>query len=308
MHDIWNPWHGCTKCSEGCRNCYMYALDEMRGVERPSSECFRTKQFDYPLKKDRHKQYKIKPGERIRVNMTSDTFLKDADPWRDEMWDIIRQRPDVIFWLLTKRPERVIDCLPPDWGDGWDNVSMNITCENQEMFTKRLPHIIDIPAKHKGLCLAPLISDIDLTPLFESSCKIDEIGCGGENYNDPRPCRYEWVKHISDTCAKYKVNFCWYETGTKLIYENKLYFMPQKSIQSEQAYLAGLNHHFNDITFSLKFPDGQPVTNPYTKVYNIGRCLHCSNAEMCNGCSSCGACEHIRLVTFKELQKLRLNS
>ena len=24
MHDIWNPWHGCLKYSEGCKNCYMY--------------------------------------------------------------------------------------------------------------------------------------------------------------------------------------------------------------------------------------------------------------------------------------------
>lgn len=30
MHDIWNPWHGCRKCSEGCRNCYMYYLDSLR--------------------------------------------------------------------------------------------------------------------------------------------------------------------------------------------------------------------------------------------------------------------------------------
>ena len=30
MHDIWNPWHGCIKCSEGCQNCYMYYLDSLR--------------------------------------------------------------------------------------------------------------------------------------------------------------------------------------------------------------------------------------------------------------------------------------
>ena len=31
MHDIWNPWHGCKKCSEGCEKCYMYFLDAQRG-------------------------------------------------------------------------------------------------------------------------------------------------------------------------------------------------------------------------------------------------------------------------------------
>ena len=30
MHDTWNPWHGCKKISEGCANCYMYFLDQIR--------------------------------------------------------------------------------------------------------------------------------------------------------------------------------------------------------------------------------------------------------------------------------------
>lgn len=29
--DIWNPWHGCHKYSEGCDHCYMYYLDNERG-------------------------------------------------------------------------------------------------------------------------------------------------------------------------------------------------------------------------------------------------------------------------------------
>lgn len=46
------------------------------------------------------------------VCMTSDFFLPEADPWRDDAWDMIRMRPDVIFFLLTKRPQRVSACLP----------------------------------------------------------------------------------------------------------------------------------------------------------------------------------------------------
>ena len=41
MHDIWNPWHGCIKKSEGCDNCYMYFLDKMR--DRDGSHIYRTK-------------------------------------------------------------------------------------------------------------------------------------------------------------------------------------------------------------------------------------------------------------------------
>ena len=49
-----------------------------------------------------------------RVCMTSDFFLEEADPWRAEVWDIMRQRSDVVFFLLTKRPQRVRECLPPE--------------------------------------------------------------------------------------------------------------------------------------------------------------------------------------------------
>ena len=96
MHDIWNPWHGCRKCSEGCANCYTFFLDRMR--DKNAAEIYRTKTgFDYPLQQKRGGGYKIESGELIRVCMTSDFFLAEADPWRAEAWDIIRQRPDVKF-------------------------------------------------------------------------------------------------------------------------------------------------------------------------------------------------------------------
>lgn len=41
MHDIWNPWHGCKKISEGCQNCYMYSLDKRNG--RNGADIYRTK-------------------------------------------------------------------------------------------------------------------------------------------------------------------------------------------------------------------------------------------------------------------------
>lgn len=121
MHDIWNPWHGCVKKSEGCQNCYMYFLDRQRNAD--GQKIYRVKNnFDYPLHKDKNGAYKVRSGEQIRVCMTSDFFLEEADAWRSEAWKIIKQRPDVVFFLLTKRPERAAFCLPPDWGDGWENV------------------------------------------------------------------------------------------------------------------------------------------------------------------------------------------
>ena len=309
MHDIWNPWHGCTKCSAGCQNCYMYALDEMREVKTPSDICRKTGSFNYPLQKSRAtRDYKVRPGERIRVNMTSDTFLADADEWRPEMWKIIKKRSDVIFWLLTKRPERVIDNLPSDWDGGYPNVSLNVTCENQEMFEKRMPYILNIPAKHKGLCLAPLISDIELSPLLEK-IQLDEVSIGGENYNHPRPCQWDWVKHIADTCKKFETNFCWYETGTNFWMNGRQYWMSNKHLQTTQAWSAGLNQHYRDINFDLYYEDGTPVPEQdlYKRVYNRYNCLFCSNQFMCNGCSQCGNCTNVSIVSLDELLKEQTN-
>ena len=163
MHDIWNPWHGCIKCSEGCQNCYMFFLDRLR--ERDGAQIYRTRAgFDYPLQRDRSGSYKIQSGELIRVCMTSDFFLEEADPWREDAWDIMSQRPDVKFFLLTKRPQRMAACLPHDWGSGWENVMLNVTCENQRRADQRLPILLNTPAKHKGVMCAPFIGPVSLEP------------------------------------------------------------------------------------------------------------------------------------------------
>ena len=101
MHDIWNPWHGCKKISEGCQNCYMYYLDKAR-ADKSGKEIYKVKaNFDYPLHKNRQGRYKIQSGEMIRICMTSDFFLEEADAWRDDVWKIIKERSDVKFFILT---------------------------------------------------------------------------------------------------------------------------------------------------------------------------------------------------------------
>lgn len=176
LHDIWNPWHGCIKCSEGCQNCYMYFLDRMR--DQNGAEIYKTKSgFSYPLQKDRAGHYKIQSGEQIRVCMTSDFFLEEADPWRAEAWDIMRQRSDVVFFLLTKRPQRVRECLPPDWGSGWDNIFFNVTCENQRRADERIPILFDL-VDDWGY---PIPQEDLYTPHFRVNCETcgSKLICNG---------------------------------------------------------------------------------------------------------------------------------
>ncbi len=78
MHDIWNPWHGCHKISKGCEPCYVRYQDGQRGGN--ASRIFRTKAgLDYPLQRRRDGSYCIQAAELIRVCMTSDFFLEEAD-------------------------------------------------------------------------------------------------------------------------------------------------------------------------------------------------------------------------------------
>ena len=215
LHDIWNPWHGCVKCSEGCQNCYMYFLDRMR--DQNGAEIYKTKSgFSYPLQKDRTGHYKIQSGEQIRVCMTSDFFLEAADPWRVEAWDIMRQRSDVVFFLLTKRPQRVRECLPPDWGSGWDNIFFNVTCENQRRADERIPILFDLPFKHKGIMCAPFIGPVSIRQHLTAG-QIEQVICGGENYDGARPCNFDWVKSLRQECVDANVTFCFIETGTVFI-------------------------------------------------------------------------------------------
>ena len=290
MHSNWNPWHGCIKCSEGCQNCYVYYLDRMRG--KNGADVYRTKTgFGYPLSKDRTGKYRIQSGEMISVCMTSDFFLEEADGWRPEAWDIMRTRSDVIFLLLTKRPERIRNCLPADWGDGWDNVFLNVTCENQRRADERIPILLELPFKHKGLHCAPLLGPLRIGGYLDSG-QIEQVACGGENYGGRRPCDFDWVRALRAECVARDITFCFMETGTAFIKDGKEYFIKSKQEQNLQAYKSGMNHQGRRMAFDLRDSFGLPIPgeNLYKSHY-AKKCGTCSFRIICNGCSDCGGCE-----------------
>ena len=289
MHDIWNPWHGCVKCSEGCENCYMYCLDRRR--DKNGADIYLTANARYPLSKDRKGRYKIQSGEQISVCMTSDFFLEQADQWRGEAWDIMRMRSDVIFYLLTKRPQRVADCLPADWGDGWDNIFFNVTCENQKRADERMPILLELPFKHKGVQVAPMLGPVTLAKYLDSG-QIEQVICGGENYDGMRPCNFDWVKSLREECATRDITFCFVETGTVFIKDGKKYILKGKRLQTQQAFKSGMNYQGRKIDFALVDTWGLPIPEErlYVKHYRK-QCEECAMKLVCNGCSDCGRCE-----------------
>lgn len=287
MRDIWNPWHGCRKVSEGCQHCYMYYLDEQRGMR--GNDVFRvTNNFDYPLHRDSSGNFKIKSGEFLMVSMTSDFFLEEADQWRDEAWDIMKRRSDVVFMLVTKRPERIINHLPNNWGDGWENIWCHVTAENQRRADERIPILLDLPFKHKGVMVAPFIGSVSITK-YLSTEGIENVWCGGENYAGARPLYFSWVKNLSDECKEYDVDFSFYETGNIFIDQHGMRRFIKKSEQRKAAYLCGLNYestkkqHFDIDNFQISLFD-----TPKTFKED---CQYCVKQKFCAGCSNCGKCK-----------------
>lgn len=292
MHDIWNPWHGCKKCSEGCEHCYMYYLDKIHN--KNGADIYRTKAgFYYPLQRFQDGRFKVRSGEKIRVCMTSDFFLEEADAFRDEAWDIMWQRPDVVFFLLTKRPERVAECLPADWGDGWKNVFFNVTCENQRRADERIPILLELPFVHKGIFCAPLLGSIHIEQYLQGK-QIEQVVCGGENYDGARPCHFEWVQELGAQCRMHNVTFCFMETGTYFVKDAKRYHLKNKRLQSKMAHQSGVSFEGKPIDFILTDCLGLPIPQEllYFPQYREN-CQTCGSRLICNGCSACGGCSEV---------------
>ena len=279
----------------------MYYLDKTHGGG-DSSVVTKTSGFYYPLAKNRNGSFKIKSGEMIRVCMTSDFFVEGADAWRDEAWGIIHDRPDVKFFLLTKRPERAEQCLPRDWGSGWENVFFNVTCENQRRADERIPLLHSLPFKHKGIMTAPLIGEITIEKYLGEG-QIEQVICGGENYDGARPCRYDWVKRLHDECVAYDVAFAFIETGNYYVKNGKTDYIKSKIRQTHLAYAEGLHYRGKPMEFILTDRFGLPIPKNelYTPHYRAN-CLNCGNRLICNGCSDCGRCNN-RIITQSEIDE-----
>lgn len=196
----WNIARGCTKVDEDCKYCYMYR-DSFASTRYNPYRVVRTKTvFDLPLK--------IKEPSKIFTCSLTDFFHEAIDSYRNEAWDIIRKCPQHTFQILTKRPERIKENLPEDWGNGWDNVWLGTSVGSQKA-VHRIDQMYDVKAKIKFVSFEPLHEEIyrDFISFF------DWIIIGGESGNEVgryryRPCKLEWIENIIEgyTDDFYKVH------------------------------------------------------------------------------------------------------
>lgn len=168
---------------------------------------------------------------------------------------------------------------------------LNVTCENQWRAEERIPILLDLPFKHKGIMCAPFIGPVSIEGYLAEG-QIEQVICGGENYDGARPCNFDWVKSLRLGCVSHNITFCFIETGSVFIKDGRRYHMPRKQVQSEMAYKSGMNYRGKPIEWKLTDRFGMDIPKETMYVPHYGRnCEHCGSRLICNGCSDCGRCK-----------------
>ncbi len=232
---MWSPWRGCKRYSDGCKYCYIHKGDARRGID--TSKIVKTDDFYSPILKNKNGEYKIKPNQTVYLCFSTDFLIEEADEWRNECWKMIKERSDLHFLFLTKRIERFSSCVPDDWGEGYDNVTVGCTVENQCNADYRLKIFNQLPIKHKNIICQPLIEKIDIAKYLNG---IELAVVGGESDKNARALNYDWVLFIREQCIEHGVSFEFRQCGTHFIKDGKMYTLKTRDLCS-QAKKADIN-------------------------------------------------------------------
>lgn len=235
MFEMWNLIHGCHRKSEGCNNCYVFARDEQHGID--TNIVRKTASFNLPLRRDRNKNWKIPSGSMVMTCFSSDFFIEEMDEWRAEAWDMMRIRDDLRFYMVTKRPERILQSLPEYWDEIKERIYICCTMENQRRADERLPLFKSLPLPHKDIIVEPMLEAIDFNGQLDG---IDSVTVGGESGKFARPCRYEWVLNVRQQCITAGIHFHFKQTGGNFIKDGKTYKLSHR-LQMTQASKANID-------------------------------------------------------------------
>jgi protein gp37 len=212
-----NPWEGCTKVSEGCKHCYAEALTKRFGRTQwgPTAQRRRTSDSNWrkPLAWNRKAQQEGAP-RRVFCASLADIFEDNPQvyDWRYDVYSLTEATPWLNWLLLTKRPENVIDMVPPVWAfRQWPhNVWIGTSVENQAAADKRLPILTCIPAPVRFLSCEPLLGPVDLSPWLR---RISWVIAGGESGTQARPMGPDWARSLRDQCQAAGVPFLFKQWG-----------------------------------------------------------------------------------------------
>lgn len=215
----WNVARGCTKVDDDCRFCYMYR-DSFNSTRYNPLNVVRTKTvFNLPLK--------LREPSKIFTSSLTDFFHEEIDSYRNEAWDIIRKCPQHTFQILTKRPERINDHLPPFWDEIRGRIWLGTSIGSQKSIQRLFDLISPIRTGIKFLSIEPMHAEVQL-PLHDFvdmghkvKDLIDWVIIGGESGNDTgkyryRPCELKWIENLVNDCRSEGIAVFVKQLGTHL--------------------------------------------------------------------------------------------
>jgi len=209
----WNLAWGCEKVSPACKNCYAETLAKRFGFEvwgpgKPR-RTFGPKHWNEPLKWNKTA---VKEGKRKKVFCSSMCDVFEDHPTviqeLEKLWPLIRNTPNLDWQLLTKRPERIASSLPEDWAEGYPNVWLGTTIENND-YVGRADYLRAIPCKVRFISYEPALGPLDKLDLTN----LHWIIYGGESGADFREHNPQWARDIKARCDAEGVSF-WYKQGS----------------------------------------------------------------------------------------------
>jgi protein gp37 len=197
--NTWNPVTGCTKVSQGCKNCYAERM--ARRLRAMGAERYRNG-FGVTLHPDLVDLPRAwRKPRKVFVNSMSDLFHDEVPiEFIQRIFDTMNVCPHHTFQILTKRSGRLVDVSSRlSWPR---NVWMGVSVENAEVID-RVHDLARVPAAVRFLSCEPLIGPLDDLPLTS----IHWVIVGGESGPRARPMAKEWVESIFAQCRRANVRF-----------------------------------------------------------------------------------------------------
>lgn len=228
---VWNPVTGCTKVSQGCKNCY---------AERIASRFWGGRGFtDVHLHFDRlNDPSRWKKPSMVFVNSMSDLFhesLINRPEWSDfitQVWlTMLRNVDRHTFMILTKRPQIMEKEIKYLIGAGMiilPNVWLGTSVEDQKTLDLRLPFLLNTPGAKRFISYEPALEPINILSVFGGDLYamhegIDWVICGCESGTGARPMHLDWVRRVRDQCQRALIPFFFKQA----VIDGKLVKMPE---------------------------------------------------------------------------------
>lgn len=223
----WNLVTGCAKVSPGCDNCYAITMsNRLQSVAQHDVTNKGARKYlgtvdavgnriDWSGKVFIHPEVMAEPmrwkkPRMIFVCSMADLFHHEVpDRFLDECFKVMYAVDQHTYQVLTKRPERAVQYAKSSGLLVPDNVWFGVTAENQKFLDKRLPLLMDIPAKVRWLSIEPMLGTI----VLPEYCGVDWVVCGGESGPNARPMHPDWVRSLRDQCQKQGIPFFFKQWG-----------------------------------------------------------------------------------------------